>query len=157
MSGTNPYAQALGDRDPVATMRATADRIEALTASWSPADFERTYAPGKWTARQILIHLAHSEMAMGHRARMGATEANYKAQSFNQDSWLAKEQTLDARVAVAAFLAMSRMNSAWAASLSAADLAAAVEHPAYGPVDVQWVIVAMAGHQLSHLKQLEQI
>ena len=52
---------------------------------------------------------------------------------------------------------MSRMNSAWAASLSAADLAAAVEHPAYGPVDVQWVIVAMAGHQLSHLKQLEQI
>ena len=83
--------QYLGDLEPVAAMRRNADRVRALVGSWTPEQFERTYAPGKWTARQILTHLAHTEMALGTRARMALSTPNYTAQPFDQDRWVARE------------------------------------------------------------------
>src|SRR2546425_11364585 len=70
MPPTPPYTRHLGDREPIASMRATSERIRSLTSGWSPPQFERTYAPGKWTARQILTHLAETDMALGYRVRM---------------------------------------------------------------------------------------
>jgi hypothetical protein len=62
-----PYSKYLGDRDPVAAIDETTARIRALTAGWSAADYERSYAPGKWTVRQILTHLAQSARARAWR------------------------------------------------------------------------------------------
>src|SRR5438094_749750 len=53
MPPTTPYTKHLGDREPIASMRETSERIRSLTSGWSPQQFERTYAPGKWTARPI--------------------------------------------------------------------------------------------------------
>jgi hypothetical protein len=157
MAPTTPYSTYLGDREPIAAMRDTTGRIAALASTWSAVQFERSYAPGKWTARLILIHLAQSELALGTRARMGATTAGYVAQAFDQDRWLEKESSLDARDALDAFVALSRMNSAWFASLSRADRDAAMSHPEYGSITVDWVIHVIAGHQINHLRQLETL
>src|SRR6185295_12754865 len=91
MPPQTPYTKALGDREPVAAMRSTADKYRQLLAGWTPAQFERTTAPGKWTARQIMIHLAQTELALGTRARLALTTPNYAAQAFNQDDWMAIE------------------------------------------------------------------
>ena len=88
MPPQTPYTKDLGDREPIAAIRASAARYRQLLAGWTPAQFERTYAPGKWTARQILIHLAQTELALGTRARMALSTANYAAQAFNQDRWM---------------------------------------------------------------------
>jgi hypothetical protein len=84
---------------------------QLLTNRWSAGDFERSYAPGKWTARQILIHLAQTELALGNRARMALTIPNYAAQKFDQDQWVEREGSLDARTAVEALLALMTMAS----------------------------------------------
>jgi hypothetical protein len=60
MAPTTPYTADLGDRDPIAAMRETNERIRALIGGWSADRFERRYALGKWTARQLLTHLAPS-------------------------------------------------------------------------------------------------
>ena len=70
MPPVTPYSKYLGDRDPIAALRETSARVATLTSGWSPADFERTYEPGKWSARLILAHLAHIEIASGMRVRM---------------------------------------------------------------------------------------
>jgi hypothetical protein len=49
------------------------------------------------------------------------------------------------------------MNIALFASLSEADRAITLSHPDYGSLTVDWIIHQMAGHQIHHLKQLEQI
>src|SRR5437899_2460808 len=104
MPPTTPYSHHLGDREPIASLRETSDRIRSLTDGWTPQQFERTYAPGKWTARQILTHLAETEMALGYRVRMALTTSGYAAQSFDQDSWIAKEtRTSGADAAAARF------------------------------------------------------
>src|SRR5258708_4167203 len=77
MPPVTPYTKYLGDRDPIAALRETSGRIAALASGWSPADFERTYEPGKWSARLILAHLAHIEIAFGMRVRMALTTPGY--------------------------------------------------------------------------------
>ena len=153
----NPYAADLAGADPLAALEDTPEKIRAMAASWTPAQFERSYGPGKWTARQILIHLAQTELALGTRARMAASIPNYTAQPFDQNEWMKKESRLGAREALDAFVATAAMNRSFFASLSAGDRAATLTHPEYGALTVDWILHQMAGHQIHHLKQLQQI
>src|ERR1700710_2876746 len=110
MPPTTPYTTDLEDREPIRAMRDTAARIRAVVGDWRPDQFERSYAPGKWSARQILTHLAQAELAFGNRVRMALSTPGYAAQSFDQDAWMRREQTMSGRDAATAFLVMSRMN-----------------------------------------------
>jgi DinB family protein len=157
MAPTNPYTNDLNGREPIAAMREAVDRIRAMAAEWSPAQFEQSYGPGKWTARQILIHLAESEVALGNRARMALTTPNYVAQPFDQDRWIEREVTLGGREALDALHALSTMNQAMFAALSNTDRATTFSHPEYGALTVDWLIHQLAGHLIHHLKQLERI
>src|SRR5215470_6343216 len=136
----NPYAADLGAREPIAAMREAVDRISALVAHWNPAQFERTYAPGKWTARQILTHLAQTELALGARARMALATPGYAAQAFDQDQWMRLDSRLTGADALEAFVAIASMNAALFGGLSSAERAAALTHPEYGTLTVDWII-----------------
>ena len=119
MPPQTPYTTDLDGRDPIAALRDTTSRIGAIARGFSAADFERSYAPGKWSARQIMTHLAQTELALGTRARIALTTPNYAAQSFNQDQWMARESALDGRAALEAFLALAAMNTALFAAVVA--------------------------------------
>lgn len=157
MPPQTPYSADLGDREPIAALKQTADRVREIAAGWNPKQFERTYAPGKWSARQILIHLAQAEIALGNRARMAVSVPNYAAQAFDQDKWIEKESSLGGREALDAFLAVAAMNRVFFEGLSAADRAMTLTHPEYGALTVDWILHTIAGHQIHHLKQLEAI
>jgi len=151
-----PYSADLGDRDPIAAIRDTLGRFRGFS-SWSDGDFERAYAPGKWSARQVLVHLAQMELAFGTRARLALTTPGYVAQSFDQDRWMARESRLDGREALAALVGAGTMNAAFFASLSTADRQTTFTHPEYGAISIDWLIHQTAGHQIHHLRQLESI
>jgi hypothetical protein len=157
MPPTTPYTSDLDNREPIAAMRDTTARIRAIVGEWRPDQFERSYAPGKWDAREILTHLAQSEIALGCRARMALTTPGYTAQPFDQDAWMARESTTGGHDALDAFLGTAAMNIALFASLSEADRGILLSHPEYGSLTVDWIIHQMAGHQIHHLKQLEVI
>jgi len=152
-----PYSKHLGNREPLASMRETSSRISTLTAGWSVPQFERTYAPGKWTARQILTHLAETELALGYRARMALSSPGYMAQSFDQDAWIAKESKVSGVEAASARFALRQMNLALFTSLSPDDRQIPFTHPEYGALTVDWIIHMLAGHDINHLAQLETI
>jgi hypothetical protein len=158
-----PYSADLGDRDPVAAMADAVGRISALVANWTPAQFERSYAPGKWSARTILIHLAESEIALGNRARMALAKPGYTAQAFDQDQWIAVEgrsggsRGASGPVALQALAAMNAFNRALFGSLSESQRATPFTHPEYGALTVDWLIHQMGGHLLHHVVHFETI
>lgn len=154
---TTNYSADLGDREPLAAMRDTLDRLVAAPRGWTAADFERRYAPGRWTARQLLVHLAQTELALGVRARMALSTPDYAAQPFDQDAWLEREPGLSGADATTALAALGRMNIAFFEALSPADRAVAMSHPEYGTITVDWIIYTLAGHQIHHLHHLEQV
>ena len=158
MPPITPYTADLDNREPVSAMRDSTARIRAVVGGWRPDQFDRRLAPGKWDARQILTHLAQSEIALGYRARMALTSPGYAAQSFDQDAWMSLEAGgLTGHDALDAFLGTAAMNSALFASLSDADRARSLSHPEYGSLTVDWIVHQMAGHQIHHLRQLEII
>jgi hypothetical protein len=157
MAPNTPYTPDLDGRDPVVAIRDTVAAIARLVASFTPRHFEQPYAPGKWTTRQILIHLAHSELALGTRVRMALTTPNYVAQPFNQDGWLSNEAGVPGPDAASAFVALAAFNADFYETLSDAERQTAVIHPEYGTISVDWVIHQQAGHQVHHLRQLQSL
>lgn len=157
MPPTTPYSSDLGSRDPILAMRESAARYRAIAGNWSPAQFERSWAPGKWTARQLLVHLAQTELALGTRARMALATPNYVAQNFDQDAWVGLERGLSGRDALDVFLALVAMNRSLFETLSPAERATPLAHPEYGALTVDWILHQLAGHQIHHLSQLEAV
>jgi hypothetical protein len=153
----NPYAADLGDRDPLQAYSRTAEEIRALVEGWPPDRFERSYAPGKWSARRILIHLAQTEMGLTTRARLALTIPDYQAQPFSQDDWLPLDDRAGARAALDAYTSLRRLNAAMFRGLTPDQLAIPFRHPEYGLLNVGWILAQMAGHDIHHLKQLKTI
>jgi hypothetical protein len=152
-----PYSPELEGRDPLDAMREVIAGFPDVVAGWTTEQWERPYAPGKWTARQVMIHLAQTELALGARARMALTRPGFVAQSFNQDGWLARELGVSGPDAMHVFLALASLNLALYASLPAADRATELTHDEYGPMTVDWIIHQQAGHQLHHFRQLRAL
>ena len=153
----NPYADDLGSRDPLDALADTPTRMRELVERWGEDRFERSYAPGKWSARLILVHLAQTELALTNRARMAVAIPDYVAQPFSQDDWMAIDTGADARTALDAYTSLRRMNLAMWRGLSAEQRSKRFHHPEYGELNVAWIMAQMAGHDIHHLKQLEQI
>jgi uncharacterized damage-inducible protein DinB len=157
MPVANPYAEDLGDRVPIEALADTADRIRRLVERWSADDCERSYAPGKWSARQILVHLAQTELALSTRARFALAQPGYSAQAFSQDDWLSIDGGADARTALAAYTSLRSLNLVMWKRLTQEQLDRAFSHPEYGDLTVGWIMAQMAGHDIHHLKQLHAI
>ena len=66
------------------------DRSKELTLPFFDAETDllrRSYAPGKWTAREILGHLTDSELVFQARARFILSEPGCAIVPFDQDKW----------------------------------------------------------------------
>ncbi len=150
----NPYANDLAGRDPLDALGETPERLRAAVATWTDAQFARPYAPGKWSVRQIIIHLAQTELALGTRIRFALAEPGYVAQPFSQDAWLPLDDTLDATTALDVYTMLRRMNVALLRGLPPGRLDHEFSHPEYGLLTIRWVASQMAGHDIHHFRQI---
>lgn len=157
MTPTTPYSSELEGRDPLLAIKDGGANVVALAERWTPEQFERRSAPGKWTAREIIIHLAQSEMAFGARARTALTVDDLQAPSFEQDGWFNLESGTSGALAVQLFKVLSQVNLALYSSLSVAQRQTPFTHAEYGRLTVDWLIRQQAGHLVHHMRQLEAL
>jgi DinB superfamily len=150
----NPYAADLGNRDALAALDDTPGQIRQAVKGWTTEQFERTYAPGKWSIRKVLIHLAQTELALGSRARFALAAPGYTAQPFSQDDWLPLDAQIDGPAALDAYTSLRRMNVSMFRNAPPAALDREFAHPEYGDLTVRWILNQMAGHDIHHLKQI---
>jgi len=155
MAASHPYAQILGERDPLEVLAETGDRIPALAQALGPEGLKRSYAPGKWTAGQVLAHLADCEIAFGFRVRQIMSEPNLGIQTFEQDNWARHYSQMAAPEAVQAFQALRKWNLSLFRLLGKDEMEISAPHPERGQEKAETVIRIMAGHTLHHVAQLE--
>ena len=153
----NPYAIHLGQQNPVEVINATTDRLTFLLRAIGDERAEQAPAPGKWSAREILCHLADSETVFAFRLRQALAEDHHVIQPFDQDKWAVRYGAHDVAGALAVFAALRNWNLALIRSLNAAEFSKAVTHPERGTMTFQVVVETMAGHDLNHLGQMESI
>ncbi len=153
----NPYASFLGGDDPRAVIADTPNRLAAVLDGLGAAGVEHRTAPGKWTACEILCHLADTEIAFAFRLRQALAEPHHVIQPFDQDKWSERYAAFDARAAVEVFSALRRWNITLIDSAPAEAFSKPVTHPERGRMTLQTVVETMAGHDRNHLRQLETI
>lgn len=153
----NPYADDLGSRNPLETLADTPLKIAMLVRTWPTARWDHSYAPGKWSGRRLIVHLAQTELALTTRVRFAASQDGYVAQAFNQDDWLALDDHVDGSIALDAYLALRRLNVAMFRGMSPQQRQRPFTHPEYGELTPDWVAAQLAGHDIHHLRQLERI
>ena len=151
----NPYAADLGDMDVMRALADTPERLRSLAGRLTPAQFDRSYAPGKWTAAQLIVHLAQCEVVFGSRVRMALTHDGYVVQPFDQDAWLLREAGTDGLEAFRAYYAMRQLNLRLFATLSPEERRRPLTHPERGPMIVEWILESLAGHERHHLPHFE--
>ncbi len=159
MTAANPYALQLGSRDAREVIRATPHNLIHLADSLGAGGFERSYAPGKWTARMILCHLADCEIAFGFRIRQALAQDNHLIQPFDQDAWAQPygNPSFHAQTALHVFCDLRGWNVLLLDSLDPEAFRRRVRHPERGEMTLETIVEIMAGHDLNHLHQLETI
>lgn len=78
---------------PIANVAALIDQLEQTrdeTLGYyglPAADMERTYGPGKWSVRWLLLHLSDSETVLFERIRRVMCEPDQTLMVYDQDAW----------------------------------------------------------------------
>lgn len=147
----------LGEQDPIEVLQLTPLYLEGLLEEFKPEDYARSYANGKWTARQIVAHLADVELSHAFRYRQTLAEDLAVLQPFDQDRWAKRYRKADPSLALAAFKGVRSWNLALLATLDLDDWLKEAHHPERGMVSVDLMVRLLAGHDLNHLAQLERI
>jgi hypothetical protein len=153
----HPYSDLVGTRDPIEVLSSSPRRIAQLVEGWDTKRWARSYAPGKWSAAQVVLHLLHDELAWSIRIRYALTVADYVPRPFEGADWVRLESPAEGPAALEAFLALRRLNLLLYRRLKGRELAQALAHPEFGTITVEWVLRVLAGHDLHHIKHLEAI
>jgi hypothetical protein len=157
MRDLNPYDKFLDGRALDTILAATPGEIGRLILAIGPGNENTAPAPGKWSAAEIVAHLADCELVFGFRLRQTLAEDAPVIQPFDQDKWAATYMRVPARQALEVFTALR----GWNLRLIGLALPEAAErpvtHPERGAMTFLTIVETMAGHDLNHLGQLKKL
>ena len=153
----NPYASHIGDHAPLDVISETPRRLAQLVETIGPARLEVSPAPGKWSARDIISHLADAEIVFSFRLKQTLAEDHHVIQPFDQDKWAATYSGISAAQALATFSALRNWNLTLIHTALPAAAGRVVTHPERGAMTFQTIVETMAGHDLNHLGQLRRL
>jgi hypothetical protein len=153
----NPYARFLGDLDPVRVASETPAELGRLLDLIGPSGVNVPREPGKWSAREIVCHLADCEIAFGFRMRQTISQENHLIQPFDQEAWAKFYACYEAGSALAAFCALRAWNLTFIRSVMPGAAAHPVTHPERGAMTFRTLVETLGGHDMNHRLQLEAI
>jgi len=148
-----------GGKDPLKIQAATAGKLGRLIQRASAAKLRKRPAPGKWSAGEILAHLADCEIVTGWRMRQILSAPGTPIQAFDQDRWAAAGhyEKRDARKSLEQFRAAREGNVALLKILTPEQWKQHGMHAERGVETIEHIVRLMAGHDLNHLGQVERI
>lgn len=68
-------------------------RLRETVDSLSDGELSRTYRDGSWTVRQLVHHIADSQLNMYQRLKLALTDENPTVPAFDQEKWAIQPDT----------------------------------------------------------------
>lgn len=146
-------------KQPLAVLADTARALERLIDGVPASELRKRPAADKWSAGEILAHLADAEIVIAFRLRviLGAPGAAIAA--YDQDSWVTSGhyEKRDPRRSVEQFRVVREANLALLESLTPGQWQQYGIHSERGQETIEHIIRMTAGHDINHLRQIERI
>jgi len=116
-------------------------------------------APGKWSIRQIVAHLADGELVGAHRMRQVVAEDNPTLIAFDQDAWT---RNLDysrrkPKQSLETFRRLRAENYELLKELPESAFERTGNHSENGPMTLRRLLEGYAQHAESHARQMVEI
>ncbi len=148
----------LGDRDPLEVLAQTASALADIARTHPATVLRARPFDGKWTPNEIIGHLVDSEWVYGYRLRLILCEDNPTILGMNQDQWVAGQRHNEREPSELAetFRTMRQINLALWKRVPPADLTRTGHHNERGPEPLGVMLRMLAGHDLSHLEQINR-
>jgi hypothetical protein len=157
MSALNPYDKFLDGRPVEEILSATAATLAGLVERMGPEKSTTSPAPGKWSAAEIISHLADCELVFAFRLRQTLAENDHTIQPFDQEKWAVQYGGISAAQALEVFKAMRGWNLQLLKNVAPEAAGRTVTHPERGTMTFETMVETMAGHDLNHIQQLQRI
>ncbi len=151
--------ELLGERDPIAVLRETPDRLRRSIDGLSQPQLRQPERAGKWSINQILQHLADSELAGSWRFRLILAQDRPPLTGYDQDLWATRlgYQEGDPAEALDLFTLLRRRNVRLFEQATPADLQRVGVHAERGEESLGHLRRLYAGHDLLHLQQIDRV
>jgi DinB superfamily len=148
----------LADRDPLEVMAQTPHTLAEIVDKHATAVLRARPFEGKWTPNEIIGHLTDGEWVYGYRLRLILCEDNPTILGTQQDAWVAALRHNDREPSehVEIFRTLRQLNLAVWKRTSPADLQRSGQHNERGPESLDVMLRLLAGHDLSHLDQINR-
>lgn len=150
---------ALGDRDPFEVLAQTGTELRRAIAGLDAKGLSTPEAPGLWSVRQVIQHLADSELVGGLRLRMVLAHERPMLAAYDQERWAARlrYEQADVEEALADFERLRNSNLRLLEQTSAAERQRVGLHSERGEESIEEMILNYAGHDIVHIRQIARI
>lgn len=153
------YTQALGDRDPIQSLRKAPKRVRKLLKGLSKKELAWKPTPSAWSIKEVLAHLADGEVVLGARMRFVAAMDNPPLPGYDQDLFVARlgVDRVSSAALCEAFESMRELNLGLLERLPKEAFARAGLHAERGPETIRKMVDMYAGHDVIHEQQIERV
>ena len=128
-------------------------QLETLIAGRADSELNKNYGPGKWTARQVIHHLADAHIQAFLRMRFVATTDNPTLQPYDQDAWakLPDSCTGPLEPSLEILRGTQARMAAFLSALPEGAFARTAFHPERGTMTLDDLVRIYSGHGEKHL------
>jgi len=159
----DPYVRRiLGNiigKDAFSIYRKTPGKIQRLVKGLSVSQLRRSVVKGKWSIGHIINHLCDSELVMGFRYRMAIAQTGSRLQAFDENKWSKRlrYESSDPKRKLQLFIAMRNDHVELLRRLKSREWKLWGMHEQRGKETIERMVRMMAGHDINHLRQIENI
>jgi hypothetical protein len=151
--------RALGERDPLEVLAETPGALRQAVAGLTPGQEAAPERPGKWSVRQVVQHLADSDLVGAFRFRMVIAHEAPELPGYDQDLWAQRLGYEDIALATSLedFTTLRGLNLRLLRRATPEDLGRVMRHAERGDEPLSRMVALYAGHDLVHLAQIRRI
>ncbi|HEY9420263.1 MAG TPA: DinB family protein [Thermoanaerobaculia bacterium] len=151
--------QTLGSRDPFEVLDEMPAALRDAVAGLTPEQEATPERPGKWSVRQVVQHLADSDLVGAFRFRMVLAHDAPELPGYDQDLWAERlgYQDIDVETALEQFSFVRRLNLRLLRRATPEDMLRVMRHAERGDEPLHHMIKLYAAHDLVHLRQIARI
>jgi hypothetical protein len=150
--------RALGPRDPLEVLTEMPGALRQAVSGLTPQQEATPERPGKWSVRQVVQHLADSELVGGFRFRMVIAHDAPELPGYDQDLWAERlgYQESDLSTALEELTILRHANLRLFRQATPEHLQRVMRHAERGEESLGHLIKLYAGHDLVHLAQIRR-
>lgn len=132
------------------------DQLRETVDTLNDVDLTKTYRDGSWTVRQLVHHIADSQLNMYQRLKLALTENNPTITTFDQEKWAVQPDTsLSVESSIKLLEGLNTRIVALGNGLNESDLHRIFTLEDSGEISVAKQVAKLAWHEAHHLAHIK--